>query len=308
MFDMSEIMESSSNAHHRRKSKFKFTSFPDYVRKVQQLSFSQSQGQPMVTTDAADSDGCKAMQAGSKKQNLSRAFSCFSTSSTSPNLPYKTPDHATACKKQQKLPPLRRSGGTEQVKDLQLNLSISQETTSSSPLRPIEQLKSQEIPMYRASSFPLVSDSSSGDDKATPGSSQNVSGTKCKRQMMNKSPYLQPLVRKSYYHTVTGSVGNCLKAQRKKKVKQQCNTANLSHDTSVVHSKGEETNLSIVDSTSLLIPSITLRAATPSANSDEMSTSLLDQFTARRQLAAELDKLNKEIQDIVVSVGQVGEQ
>ena len=273
---MSEIMETTSDAHHSRsKNKFKFTSFPDYVRKVQQLSFSQ-------TTTISNGEK-KTLPGGIKKQNLSRAFSCFTTSSNSPNLPCKTPDVV----KQPRLPPLH-AGRRRQVKELQLKRSPNshQDNTGSgsndsTPLRApaVEHLRTRDVAIHRASSFPLVSDSS----KVTP-----VQHVKPK-QVMSKSPYLQPLVHKTYYHKQTP------KGQRRKRVKQQQKLTTAT----------DRLDEPAISDGVLPVPSITLRAATPSSNSDDMSTSLADQFTARKQLAAELDKLNKEIQDIVVSVEQV---
>lgn len=301
---MSEIMEAASDPRpadrDRRKNKFKFTSFPDYVRKVQQLSSSQS-----VTT--ANSEG---KQLPSGIHNLSRAFSCFTTSSNSPNLPCKTSDAV----KKPRLPPLHASRRKQQVKKLQLKSCTGQEDTTSSnnssPLRPtaFDHLRTQEVAIYRASSFPLINDCTDCSKATT---AQN---TKPKRPVMSKSPYLQPLVHKSYYHKESSSVVKTPKGQWKKRVKQQ--KVNITDDDPTVatmheapedkqeesHTKDESHNK---DNSSLLIPSITLRAATPSANSDDMSTSLVDQFTARKQLADELDKLNREIQDIVVSVEQV---
>ena len=273
---MSEIMEaSSSDAHSDRckeKNKFKFTSFPDYVRKVQQLSFSQA-----VTAANGSSEG----KSGIKKQNLSRAFSCCTASSNSPSLPCKTSDVI----KQPRLPPLQGSGRRQPVKKLQLKSSASQENASSnnnSPLRPtaLEHLKTQEVPIHRASSFPLVNDSPDGSQVHKP-----------KRQVTSKSPYLQPLVHKTYYHKPTPRV------QRRKRARQQQQL-----NTTLAAGTSEEQHLTVENTPS--IPSITLRVATPSSNSDDWSMSLADQFTARKQLAAELDKLNREIKDIVVSVEQ----
>ena len=268
---MSEIMEtSSSDAHsdrHKGKNNFKFTSFPDYVRKVQQLSFSQ----------AVTANGSSEGKSGIKKQNLSRAFSCCTASSNSPSLPCKTSDAV----KQPRLPPLHGSSRRQPVKKLQLK-SSADTSSNNSPLRPtaFEHLRTQEIPIHRASSFPLVNDSTD---------SSKVDN-KPKRQVTSKSPYLQPLVHKTYYHKPTPRV------QRRKRARhQQLNTTTAAEDE---HSPVENTTTS-------LIPSITLRVATPSSNNDDWSTSLADQFTARKQLAAELDKLNREIKDIVVSVEQV---
>ena len=280
---------SSSDAHsdrHGGKNRFKFASFPDYVRKVQQLSFSQA-----VTVNSSGEG--KTLPSGIKKQNLSRALSCFTTSSNSPNLPCKTTDAV----KQPRLPPLHASRRRQQVKKLQLKCSTSQETASSSsstnnsPLKPTasEHLRTQKLAIHRASSFPLVNDS-------TDGKAYNVT-SKPKRLVVNKSPYLQPLVHKSYYHKPTPKV------QRRKRVKQQLNATGTSEDkqNTTIDSAVEDTTANA----SSLVPSITLRAATPSSNSDDMSMCLANQVTARKQLAAELDKLNREIQDIVVSVEQV---
>lgn len=271
---MSEIMEaSSSDAHsdrHKGKNKFKFMSFPDYVCKVQQLSFSQG-----VTTNGSS-------ESGIKKQNLSRAFSCCTASSNSPSLPCKTDDAV----KQPRLPPLHGSRRRQPVKNLQLKSSANQENASSnnnSPPRPtaFEHLRTQEIPIHRASSFPLVNDSTESSKVEKP-----------KRQVISKSPYLQPLVHKTYYHKPTPRV------QRRKRARHP------QPNTSTAAGTSEDKHLPVENTTASLIPSITLRVATPSSNSDDWSMSLADQFTARKQLAAELDKLNREIKDIVVSVEQ----
>ena len=270
---MSEIMETTNSAHHRRKDNFKFTSFPDYVRKVQQLSFSQ----------ASSCDSEKA--APSSVRNLSRAFSCFATPTNSPSLPCKATDAGKP-----RLPPLH-AGKKQQVKQLEFKCCSQGNTSSTddSPLRPkpFGHLREQELAIHRASSFPLV-DSKDGKrmDKSP--------GTKPKRQSMNKSPYLQPLVHKTYYHKETP------KGQRRKVKQQKLNS------TTVETSSGDKQySMAEAVDDSLLIPSITLRAATPSGSCDDTSTSLADQFTARKQLAAELDKLNREIQGIVMSVEQV---
>jgi len=55
----------------------------------------------------------------------------------------------------------------------------------------------------------------------------------------------------------------------------------------------------------LTIPYITLRTATPSGSESDLSASLTDQFAVRKQLAAELEKLNREVHDIVVCVDKV---
>lgn len=272
MEGMSDVMEPTSDVcsdHHKSKNKFKLTSFPDYVRKVQQLSFSRS---------VASNDG----KTGSK--NLSRAFSCFTTSSNSPNLPCKITDTTKP-----RLPPLHESR-RQHARQLQLKCSDSTGdagSSCSSPARPIaaNHLRTQEVVIQRASSFPTI-------DCTECSKASTV--RKCKRPVMNKSPYLQPLVHKSYYHKETISTDKT-KGQRKKRVKQQKDGLAVNTETS--EDKQEQNTL-------LLIPSITLRAATPAANNDDPSTSLADQFTARKQLAAELDKLNREIQDIIVSVEQ----
>ena len=280
---MSEIMEATSDSRRdalTRKNKFKLTSFPDYVRKVQ--SFSQS-----VTSSNCEG---KKLPPGAKRQNLSRAFSCFTTSSNSPNLPCKTSDAS----KQPRLPPLRASPSQrrQQVKNLQLQSSTGQETTSSSPLRPtaFDELRTpQEVAIQRASSFPLTdcTECSKASGVAKP-----------KRPMMNKSPYLQPLIHKRYYHKEAAD--KTPRGHRRKRTRQQKDSMTTTHE---MLDKQETSK----DDGSLPIPSITLRAATPSAaHSDDMSTtSLVNQFTARKELAAELDKLNREIQDIVVCVEEV---
>lgn len=295
---MSEIMETASDDRHRAKNKLKLTPFPDYVRKVQQLSFSQTAG--TVTTTSTTTSEEKTLPSGIKRQNLSRAFSCFSTSSNSPNLPCKTPDTV----KHSRLPPLHACRRRQQTKKLQLKSSAVQEngslfnnSTSSSQQpsqRPIafDHLRTQEASIHRASSFPFTN-TDCPDSKAV---------AKPKWQM-SKSPYLQPLARKSYYQKEANSCDKSPKGSRKKRVvkQQKLNTTDNPIAVDTVHevSEGEQND------NSLQIPSITLRAATPLANSDDMSTSLSDQFTARQQLAAELEKLNREIQNIVVSVEQV---
>ena len=258
---------------HKGKSKFKFTSFPDYVRKVQQLSFSQA-------ANSGSGEG-KTLPSGTKKQNLSRAFSCCTTSSNSPSLPCKTSDAV----KQPRLPPLHGGPRRQQVTKLQLKSSqdnTSNSSNNNSPLRPtaFEHLRTQEIAIQRASSFPLVNADSTDGGKVA---------SKPKRQVISKSPYLQPLVHKTYYHKATPKI------QRRKRARQQLNTTAVTGTSEDKHSTIEATSL---------IPCITLRSATPSSNSDDLSMCLADQFTARKQLAAELDKLNREIKDIVVSVEQ----
>ena len=271
---MSEIMETTNSAHHRRKDKFKFTSFPDYVRKVQQLSFSHA-------NNIGDTE--KAAPSGVKKQGLSRAFSCFATSTNSPSLPCKANDAGKP-----RLPPLH-VGKKQQVK-LKCCSRANTNSTDDSQLRPkpLDHLRGQELAIHRASSFPLV------DSRADGKGTEKSPDAKPKRQAMNKSPYLQPLVHKTYYHKETP------KGQRRK-VKQQ------KLDTTTVETSGDKqcSKAEAAITNDSLIPSITLRAATPSGSCDETSMSLADQFTARKQLAAELDKLNREIQGIVVSVEQV---
>lgn len=291
---MSEIMEATNDTRqqdaHTRKNKFKLTSFPDYVRKVQ--TFSQS-----VTNNNGDG---KKVPPGAKRQNLSRAFSCFTSSSNSPNLPCKTSEAV----KQPRLPPLHVSRRRPQVKNLQFKPSSEQEATNSSPLRPtaFDELRSDEVAIQRASSFPLTNCTPcSGKAASTTIACSTV--TKPKRPAMSKSPYLQPLVHKSYYHKEAEH--KTPKGQRKKRTKQQQKTmSTCTVEECTTHEISDKQETSKITE-SLVIPSITLRTATPSSHGDDMSTCLVDQFTARKQLAAELDKLNREIQDIVVSVEQV---
>ena len=280
---MSEIMEASNDTRGPRKSKFKLTSFPDYVRKVQ--AFSQS-----ATSNNGDG---KKLPPEAKRQNLSRAFSCFTSSSNSPSLPCKTP-----AAKQPRLPPLHVSRRKQQVKNLQLKPSTGEETTNNSPLQPtaFDELRTEEVAIHRASSFPLTS--CTGCSKAAVTVAHVA---KPKRAAMSKSPYLQPLVHKSYYYYKEVD-HKTPRGHRRKRTKQQHKVMMSTGDDCTTYDIPDKQETSL-DTGSLLIPNITLRAATPSAHSDNAS-SLVDQFTARKQLAAELDKLNREIQDIVVSVEQ----
>jgi len=289
---MSEIMEAPSDAtnyhleHQRSKNKFKFTSFPDYVCKVQQLSFSH-------TVETA-SEG-KALKTGVKKQNLSRAFSCCTASSNSPK-PSRVSNVAV------KLPPLHASRRRQQATNSQLKISACQDSNCSkdSPLRPTSfdgsKLTLQETSLHRASSFPLINDCT---DKIT--ALQNVT-MKSKRAVMSKSPYLQPLVHKTYWKEGS-SLDRSPKLQRKKKMRQKVNSTAPAdkQDNKRINPVIVTKKCSVNEANSLPIPRITLRTATPSV-SEDLSLSLTGQFTARGQLAAELDKLNKDIQDIVLSV------
>ena len=276
-----ELSAADTAPSYGRRNKFKLSSFPDYVRKVQQIACNQS-----VTVTRGQ---VPLQQTRDKKQNLSRALSCFETSSNSPVLtrPPARPRAAT-------LPPLHINGHgntagkinklpktTLPHKDCLITCS-----GSSSPL------SSSDHHLHRASSFPQI-------DPKPVGHQQKGK---------NKSPYLQPLVHKPYYLKqlpLTNKTSRTGRIQAEKTKTDSRTRSHTIHEIIPAEKQNECMDKLVAPTTTLTIPSITLRAATPSSTESELSTSLIDQFTARKQLAAELEKLNSEVQDIVVCVEKV---
>ena len=280
-----ELSDTVPTHRSGRQNKFKLSSFPDYVRRVQQISRHHS-----VSSD--DGGQLPLQPTRGKKQNLSRALSCFKTSSNSPMLtrPPARPRATT-------LPPLHGttmegSGKNNNQSKIRPHCSNS---SSSGDILPHS--------LHRASSFPQM------DPKPAVIKADNV-----------KSPYLQPLVHKPYYRKQAALTSPMTtKTSRKVQMRNKSDCRTRSH---TIHDISDEkqtaspcvdklpiattlNELPVATTTSLTIPSITVRAATPSVSELELSTSLLDQFTARNQLAAELEKLNREVHNIVVCVEKV---
>jgi len=257
-----------------RRNKFKLSSFPEYVRKVQQITCNQS-----VTANRGPLQLTR-----SKKQNLSRTLSCFATSSNSPLLsrPSARPRAAT-------LPPLHNSSEVAEGFGRTNKLSKTARpckdrlTTWSCTRSPDDHHS-----LHRASSFPQI-------DPKPVGQQQKAK---------KKSPYLQPLVHKPYYRKQVA-----LTASRSPKNSRTSKTVDSRTRSHTIHEisdkKQDESTTMEKPTTTLTIPSITLRVATPSSSESDLSASLTDQFAVRKQLAAELEKLNREMHDIIVCVDKV---
>ena len=273
-----ELSAATSSHKSGRRNKFKLSSFPEYVRKVQQISSNQS-----VTANR----GLVPLQlTRSKKQTLSRALSCFETSSNSPLL-----NRSPARPRAATLPPLHNSLGAAE--------GFGKTNKLSKTTQPYKECltncagTSSPLAIHRASSFPQI------DPKPV-----------CQQQKVkNKSPYLQPLVHKPYYRKQLAPRTDSSRSPKNSRT-SKTDSRTRSHTIHEISDEKQRESTCMdkpvaKEVATLTIPYITLRTATPSGSESDLSASLTDQFAVRKQLAAELEKLNREVHDIVVCVDKV---